>query len=168
MLSFRGLFCCLYILLNGPIDIMSDIVAIAALRELYHENLRMRFTMAVLARWYRPVLLLVAERARHGLVFCRSCAQEVGGCRVAHTAVFRRHGVRKGSKLRHMGLVAEIASTGNLSLVGYMAPGAGRELAVHVMAVGAVEGGMLALIFPELPALRPMADKTNICARTLE
>ena len=67
-----------------------------------------------------------------------------------------------------MGLVAEIASAGDLSLVRNMALGAVRELPVYIMAVGTVKGRMLALIFPEHPALQPVACQTGLSARTLE
>ena len=67
-----------------------------------------------------------------------------------------------------MGFVAEIASTGDLSLVRSMALGAGRERPVDIMAAGAVKGRMFALIFPEHPALHSMACQAGLCARSLE
>ena len=67
-----------------------------------------------------------------------------------------------------MGLVAEIASAGDLSLVRNMALAAGRELPMNVMAAGAVKGRMFALIFPEHPALRSVACQTRLGAHTLE
>ena len=64
--------------------------------------------------------------------------------------------------------MAEIASAGDLTRVRNMAFGAGRELPVHIMAVGTVKGGMFALILSELPALKTMTDKTRIGTRTLD
>jgi hypothetical protein len=46
--------------------------------------------------------------------------------------------------------------------VRFVALGALRDLAVNVMTLGTVKGGMLALVFPELLDLRRMAGETSV------
>lgn len=124
--------------------------------------------MAALASRDHSVLLLVAARAGQGVVLRRGRAEEIDDDLVAHSAVFGRRGVGKGGELRHVGFMAEIASVGDLSLVRRMAPCAGGELPVDIMAVGTVKGRMLARICSQHPALQPVAGQTGLCAHSLE
>ena len=86
-LFLRNLFNDLQIILSGPIDIMSDVVALTALREPRHHVLRMTSSVAALAGRDHPVLLLVAARARQGPVLRCGRAEKVGDDLVTHAAV---------------------------------------------------------------------------------
>jgi hypothetical protein len=59
-LFLSDLFHGLRIILSGPINIMGDVVALAALREPRHHVLRMTRSVAVLAGRDHSMLLLVA------------------------------------------------------------------------------------------------------------
>ena len=138
-------------------------MALAAFRELCHDAGRMGCAMAVLAFGHHLVLFLMAECACEVLVLGLAGAQKVKSLAVACAAVFRR-GVRSiGHNRRHMRLVAFFAVNGShFSRVRFVALGALRDLAVDVMALGAVKGGMLALEFPELLNLLRMAGETGV------
>jgi len=72
---------------GGPIDIMSTVVALAALREPRHHVLRMTRSVAALAGRDHSVLLLVAARAGKGPVLRCGRAEKVGDDLVTHAAV---------------------------------------------------------------------------------
>ena len=67
-LFLRDLFHGLRIILDGPIDIMGDAVALIAVREPRHHVLRMPRPMAAFAGRDHSVFLLVAARAGQGPV----------------------------------------------------------------------------------------------------
>ncbi len=101
-------------------------------------------------------------------MFCCGSLKEIGNDLVAHSAVFRRGSVSKGRGLRHVGFVAEIASSGNLSRMRHMALSAGWELPVNIMAGGTGKGAVFALKVSELPGLYPVTDNTGVRTCSLE
>jgi hypothetical protein len=74
---------------HGPVvQIVGDLVAIAAFRELRHDTGRMGRTMAVLALGNHFMLCLMAERACQGAVLDLAGAENVQNLAVASAAVF--------------------------------------------------------------------------------
>jgi hypothetical protein len=124
--------------------------------------------MTVRAGGFDSVFRRVAVPAGQGAVFCLRRAEKVCNDLVTHAAVLRRRRLRIAVELRHMCLVAEIASTGDLSLMRLVALKTRRDLPMDIVALRTIEGGMLALELSEFPALQSVAHKTGILPRPLQ
>ena len=138
-------------------------MAFKALRELEHDAGRMHISVAVLAIGDRLMLVLMAGRAVLGCMLGHVLLQGVILPLVAGRAELRIDTAGVGHDLRHMGLMALTTVLGRDVLgMGLVALGALRDLTVHVMAIGAVLGRVLALVFAQLFDLVRMAGETGL------
>ncbi len=145
------------------VQVVGDIVAHAAFRELLHDRRGMLVAMAVLAGRYHLVFRFVAGNARLGLMLGRRCRQESVGFRMAGRAILVRDIGAVGHHLRHVRLVALLAvRRSHLRRVGLVALGALRDLAVYVMTGRAEERGVLALVLLQLLDLVGMAGQARL------
>lgn len=108
-----SLFFGLFLLGRSPVvQVMCDIMAVAAFLELGHDAGRMLLAMAVLALGNHLVLRLVTECAGKVLMLGLAGRQHVIGMFMATCTELRRH-VVIGSRFRCMRLVAFFAVRGH-------------------------------------------------------
>lgn len=137
-------------------------MAFQALRELGHNACRMHIAVAVLALGDHLMLVLMAGSAVLCRMFGLVLPQGVILPFVAGRAEFRIDAVGVGHDPGHMGLMALTTVLGRDVLgVGLVALGALRDLTMHVMAIGAVLGRVLAFVFAQLLDLVCMAGETG-------
>lgn len=149
---------------SGPaVQVVSDAVAVAAFRELGHHCCRVRRAVAGLACRDHLVLILVAVYAGQGFVFSRAGGQQVNGFLVAAAAFLVGNFLAVDNVFRLVSLVALLAIAGGLlGVVGLVALGTSRDLAVNVVAGRAVEFAVLARELLELLNLRRVAGQARI------
>ncbi len=146
------------------VQVVRDIVAVAALVEFGHHSGRMRRAVTVGTFRDHLVLCLVAESAGEGLVFCGTCGKQIERLFMACAAVFGRHIGCVGDDLRHVWLMATLAvGVHHVGRVRLVALQAFRDLAVNTVACGAAKGSMLTFILPKLSDLLGMAGKAGLC-----
>ncbi len=111
LLLFLDLFCCFFLLAGRRpvVQIMCDMMAIAALGEFGHYSCRMFVTMAVLTLGNHLVLVLMAERAGKRLMLGRIRSKQCNHPGMTCAAILRWDIGRVGYNLRHMRLVTLLA-----------------------------------------------------------
>lgn len=145
------------------IQVMRALVAFQALRELDFDAGRMHVAVAILTLRDHLMLVLMAGGAILDRVFRFVLLEHVVLPFVAGGAVFGFDASRVGHDLGHMRLVALSAIFCSHVLgVGLVALGALGDLAVDIVAIGAVLGRVLALILAQLLDLVRMAGKAGL------
>src|SRR5512135_2549874 len=145
------------------VQVVGDLVALAADGELCHDAGRMGNTVAVLALGHHLMFFLMAERALECPVLGLAGGKHIVNRPVARGAKLRRRIRRIGNGLRHMRLMACFAiGGGHFRRVRLVALGTLGFLAVDIMTEGTTLGAMLALVLLQLSNLLRMAGKTGV------
>jgi len=163
-LFLRRLFRRFLLLCSRPVvQVVGDIVAFAAFRELPHHSGRMGRAMAVLAIGDHLVFFLMAEGTGQGRVFCLAGCQEAECLAVAGAAILRSYVGGIGYILRHVCLVALLAiGRSHFRRVRFVALRALRLFPVDAVTEGAGKGAVLALVVFQLGYLICMTGDAGI------